>query len=197
MTVAEDATVPVTVSEDATVRETAAEDATVPVTAAEDAIGRETAAEDAIVPVTAADDTMVRAELQDRSFRQFEPHVDGDPRRGVIVSFFGPLSLWAQYAEGRYALNEWEITSREYRIEKHGDTSEVTLYFVDPRSSQGLPTKCDNCIDTAGVSISIRNYEDRGSADIKINDPDNVLPSPFPVFDSWTEFREDEIVDGG
>ena len=134
------------------------------------------------MPVTAADDTMVRAELQDRSFRQFEPHVDGDPRRGVIVSFFGPLSLWAQYAEGRYALNEWEITSREYRIEKHGDTSEVTLYFVDPRSSQGLPTKCDNCIDTAGVSISIRNYEDRGSADIKINDPDNVLPSPFPVF---------------
>ena len=208
MTVAEDATVPVTVAEDATVRETAAEDAigretvaedaTEPVTAAEDAIGRETAAEDAIVPVTAAHDTMVvRAELQDRSFRQFEPHVDGDPRRGVIVSFFDPLSLWAQYAEGRYALNEWEITSREYRIEKHGDTSEVTLYFVDPRSSQGLPTKCDNCIDTAGVSISIRNYEDRGSADIKINDPDNVLPSPFPVFDSWTEFREDEIVDGG
>ena len=188
---------PLTAAEDATVRETAAEDATVPVTAAEDAIGRETAAEDAIVPVTAADDTMVRAELQDRSFRQFEPHVDGDPRRGVIVSFFGPLSLWAQYAEGRYALNEWEITSREYRIEKHGDTSEVTLYFVDPRSSQGLPTKCDNCIDTAGVSISIRNYEDRGSADIKINDPDNILPSPFPVFDSWTEFREDEIVDGG
>ena len=187
LTAAEDATVPVTVAEDATVRETVAEDATVPVTAAEDAI----------VPVTAADDTMVRAELQDRSFRQFEPHVDGDPRRGVIVSFFGPLSLWAQYAEGRYALNEWEITSREYRIEKHGDTSEVTLYFVDPRSSQGLPTKCDNCIDTAGVSISIRNYEDRGSADIKINDPDNVLPSPFPVFDSWTEFREDEIVDGG
>ena len=202
LTAAEDATVPVTVAEDATVRVTAAEDATVPVTAAEDAIGpppttAETAAEDAIVPVTAADDTMVRAELQDRSFRQFEPHVDGDPRRGVIVSFFGPLSLWAQYAEGRYALNEWEITSREYRIEKHGDTSEVTLYFVDPRSSQGLPTKCDNCIDTAGVSISIRNYEDRGSADIKINDPDNVLPSPFPVFDSWTEFREDEIVDGG
>ena len=111
-------------------------------------------------PLTAAEDAMVRAELQDRSFRQFEPHVDGDPRRGVIVSFFGPLSLWAQYSEGRYALNEWEITAREYRIEKHGDTSEVTLYFVEPRSTQGLPTLCDNCIDTAGVSISVRNYED-------------------------------------
>ena len=144
-----------------------------------------------------SDNTEVRAELQDRSFRQFEPHVDGDPRRGVIVSFFGPLSLWAQYAEGRYALNEWEITSREYRIEKHGDTSEVTVYFEDPRSTQNLPTQCDNCIDTAGISISIRDYDDRGSADFKINDPNNVLPSPFPVFDSWTEFREDEYVNGG
>ena len=148
-------------------------------------------------PLTAAEDAMVRAALQDRSFRQFEPHVDGDPRRGVIVSFFGPLSLWAQYSEGRYALNEWEITAREYRIEKHGDTSEVTLYFVEPRSTQGLPTQCDNCIDTAGVSISVRNYADSGSADIKINDPGNVLPSPFPVSDSWTEFREDEYVNGG
>ena len=104
-------------------------------------------------PLTAAEDAMVRDELQDRSFRQFEPHVDGDPRRGVIVSFFGPLSLWAQYSEGRYALNEWEITARAYRIEKHGDTSEVTLYFEEPQSTQNLPTQCGNCIDTAGVSI--------------------------------------------
>ena len=176
---------------------TAAEDATVPVTVAEDATVPVTVAEDATVPVTAADDTMVRAALQDRSFRQFEPHVDGDPRRGVIVSFFGPLSLWAQYAEGRYALNEWEITARAYRIEKHGDSSEVTLHFVEPQSTQGLPTQCDNCIDTAGVSISVRNYADKGSADIKINDPNNVLPSPFPVFGSWAKFREDEYVNGG
>ena len=28
-------------------------------------------------PLTVAEDAMVRAELQDRSFRQFEPHVDG------------------------------------------------------------------------------------------------------------------------
>ena len=144
-----------------------------------------------------ADNAEVRAALQDRSFRQFEPHVDGDPRRGVIVSFFGPLSLWAQYAEGRHALNEWEITAREYRIEKHGDTSEVTVYFEAPRSTQNLPTQCANCIDTAGISISIRDYADRGSADFKINDPNNVLPSPFPVFESWTEFREDEYVNGG
>ena len=148
-------------------------------------------------PVTDDEDAEVLAELQDRSFRQFEPHVDGDPRRGIIVSFFGPLSLWAQYAEGQNALNEWEIVADEYRIDKHGDTSEVTVHFEDPRSTQNLPTQCDNCIDTAGISISIRDYADRGSARFKINDPDNVLPSPFPVFESWTKFGEDEYVNGG
>ena len=88
-------------------------------------------------------------------------------------------------------------TAREYRIEKHGDTSEVTLYFVDPRSTQSLPTQCEDCIDTAGISISIRDYDDKGSSDFKINDPNNVLPSPFPVFESWTEFGEDEYFNGG
>ena len=29
----------------------------------------------------------------------------------------------------------------------------------------------------------------------KLNDPDKRLPSPFPVFKSWTKFREDEYFD--
>ena len=51
-------------------------------------------------PMTASEVDSVKAELADRLFRQFEPHVDGDPRKGVILDFFGPLSLWAQYSEG-------------------------------------------------------------------------------------------------
>ena len=27
---------------------------------------------------------------------------------------------------------------------------------------------------------------------VKINDPEDNLPSPFPVFNSWTKFQEDE-----
>ncbi len=34
-------------------------------------------------PLTALEVAAVKAELADRSFRQFEPHVDGDPREGV------------------------------------------------------------------------------------------------------------------
>ena len=86
----------------------------------------------------------MKAELQDRSFRQFEPSVDAaSPRKGVILSFFGPLTIWAQYAEGNHALNEWEIAADDYRVEEHGG-SEITLHLDAPRSAQALPTwRCD------------------------------------------------------
>ncbi len=148
-------------------------------------------------PVTAPEDARVRDALQDRSWRQFDPDRDGDPRKGVIVDFFGPVTLWAQYAEGDHAIDEWEIVADDYRIEKHGDTSEVTIRFVEPRTSRNLPAKCTNCINVQGVTISIRDYEGRGSAEFKINDPHDVLPSPFPLFGSWTRFSEDEYVNGG
>ena len=135
----------------------------------------------------------VKAELQDRSFRQFEPSVDASPRKGVILSFFGPLTIWAQYAEGNHALNEWEIAADDYRVEEHGG-SEITLHLDAPRSAQALPTRCDGCIPTDGVSLSIRNVFDGEGIEFRLNDPNGVLPPPFPVFESWTRFREDEIV---
>lgn len=144
-------------------------------------------------PTTEAGEERVKVELADRSFRQFVPSKDADPRRGVIISFFGPITIWAQYAEGGHALNEWEIAADDYRVEQHGSLSELTLHLVEPRSSQGLPTRCDGCIPTDGVSLSIRNVFDSERTEFRLNDPNGVLPRPFPVFDSWTRFREDEI----
>ena len=131
-------------------------------------------------------------ELADRSFRQFEPHVDGDPRKGVILDFFGPLSLWAQYARGGHAVNEWEIVADDYRVERAGSGQMVTLYPVAPRTLQRLPTECSACIDVTGVSVSVRNVFDPDRIVFRLNDPDGVLPLPFPAFAQWTEFREDE-----
>jgi hypothetical protein len=148
-------------------------------------------------PVTDSEDVLVRSELEDRSFRQFEPNVDGDPRKGVIIDFTERFSLWGQYSEGDNAVNEWEITSDDYRIEKHGAISEVTVYFVEPQSMQVLPTMCTNCIETAGVSISIRSVLSSTNIEFKINDPDGVLPSPFPLFNSWSKFQEDELQNSG
>ena len=142
-------------------------------------------------PVPESEAAEIRAALADRSFRQFDPGVDASPRKGVILDFYNGLELWAQYAEGNDAIDEWEITSSEYRIERSG--SELRLHFTNPTSRRILPAPCDDCIPVAGISISVRDVFDEGAIRFKVNDPDGRLPSPFPVFTSWTRFREDEI----
>ena len=102
----------------------------------------------------------IKAALNDRSFRQFEPDIDASPRKGVILDFFNGISLWAQYSEGNYAINEWEVRADDYRIEQAGDGSEIRIYFIEPSSTRILPNRCENCIETAGISISIRNVFD-------------------------------------
>ena len=146
-------------------------------------------------PASQVEEDRVKAALNDRSFRQFEPSVNASPRKGVILDFFGGVSLWAQYAEGEYAVNEWEISASDYSVEKHGDVSEITIHPIDPRAVQGLPTECDDCIEPAGVSISIRNVLEEEGISFKLNFPAGTLPPPLPVFDSWTEFEEDEYME--
>ncbi len=149
-------------------------------------------------PVDSAEEEKVKSELHDRSFRQFDPEKDASKRKAVIIDFFNDtegniIRLWAQYAEGDYALKEWEIFAKDYSVEKGG--SEYRLYFEKPNSYQNLPSKCNDCIETKGVSISIRNLYDEKKIQFKINDENKSLPSPFPVFKSWTKFNEDEYFD--
>ncbi len=141
-------------------------------------------------PISSEEEQQIKAELNDRSFRQFDPSKDADKRKGVIIDFFDGVSLWAQYAEGMYALNEWEISADDYRIEKAG--SEYRLYFQTPHSTQTLPTQCENCIETAGISISIQNLFDSEKIRFKLNINNDNFPRPFPIFESWTKFNEDE-----
>ncbi|WP_419165155.1 hypothetical protein [Candidatus Palauibacter sp.] len=42
---------------------------------------------------------------------------------------------------------------------------------------------------------AVRDVFDEEWIRFRVNDPDGALPSPFPVFTSWTRFREDEIFD--
>lgn len=141
-------------------------------------------------PLPAAEEVRLKEELHNRSFRQFEPSRDSDPRKGVIIEFFDGIALWAQYAEGEYAKKEWEISSRNYRILKDSN-SEYEFVFVEPQTRQQIPTECENCIDVSGVTVSVRGLE-KGEVSFKVNDPKGVLPLPFPVFNNWTKFQEDE-----
>lgn len=144
-------------------------------------------------PLPVAEEARLKEELHDRSFRQFDPSRNADMRRAVIVEFFDGITLWAQYAEGEYAEKEWEMSSEDYRILK-GSGSEYEIVFVAPRTRQQIPTECENCIDVSGVSVSVRGPEG-GEVWFKINDPEGILPLPFPVFNGWTKFREDEYFD--
>ena len=144
-------------------------------------------------PVSMQEEEQVKAALKGRSFRQFDPSKDARKRKGVILDFFSGVSLWAQYAEGNTALSEWEILADDYRLEKAG--SEYRIYFDVPRSVQILPTQCDNCIETSGVSISVRNLFDSKRIRFKLNIDNDNFPRPFPIFESWTKFSEDEYFD--
>jgi hypothetical protein len=147
-------------------------------------------------PVSEGEEKKIKMALEDRSFRQFDPDdIDASPRKAVILDFFNGIELWAQYAEGDRAINEWEVFAADYRVEKAENGSEIKIYFVEPSSMRTLPDPCADCIETSGVSISIRDVFDSEKISFKLNDPDKRLPSPFPVFKSWTRFREDEYFD--
>ena len=142
-------------------------------------------------PISSEEEQKIKAELDDRSFRQFDPSKDAEKRKTVILDFFNGVSLWAQYAEGMYAIYEWEVSSEDYRIEKAG--SEYRIYFEAPRSQQILPAECENCVETRGISISIQNPFDSEKIRFKLNIGNDNFPPPFPVFESWTKFNEDEV----
>ena len=144
-------------------------------------------------PVSETEEKKIKTALKDRSFRQFDPDdIDASPRKAVILDFFDGIELWVQYSEDQYAINEWKIFAEDYRIEKAENGSEIKIYFNEPSSMRTLPDPCEDCIETSGISISIRDAFDSEDISFKLNDPDKRLPSPFPVFKSWTRFREDE-----
>ena len=147
-------------------------------------------------PVSETEEEKIKMALKDRSFRQFDPDdIDASPRKAVVLDFFDGIELWAQYAEGDHAINEWKVFAADYRVEKAENGSEIKIYFNEPISERILPTQCKNCIETLRISISIRDVFDGERISFKLNDPDKNLPSPFPVFKSWTKFREDEYFD--
>ena len=110
-------------------------------------------------------------------FNQFDPDdIDASPRKAVILDFFDGIRLWAQYAEGNYTINEWEIIAGDYRIEKAENDSEFKIYFIESRSERILPTQCENCIEISGNSISVRDVFNSEKISFKLNDPDKSLP---------------------
>ena len=155
-------------------------------------------------PVAGEGEERIKDALADRSFRQFVPSRDASPRKAVVLDFFDGIRIWAQYSKKGHVVNGWEIAAQDYRLLKIGNNhrigrggydSEFMIYFDNPRSTQQFPTKCENCIEVSEFSISIRDPLDINKISFKLNNSISKLPLPFPVFESWTKFEEDEYFD--
>lgn len=151
-----------------------------------------------VLPAIEREAQRVKSELANRSFRRFHPSRDAPERKAVIIDFFASenqvIGLWAQYGLNDAALAEWEVSAGDYSVEKSG--SEYTLVPIDPSSSRSLPAPCENCIPVSGLSISVRNLFNGGNIQFKLNNAGNRLPLPFPIFDEWSTWSEDEYFDG-
>lgn len=151
-----------------------------------------------VQPVIDQDEQRVKSELRGRSFRKFEPSRDAPERKSVVLDFFESddqaMGLSAQYSLNGIALTEWEVSAGDYSVEKSG--SEYRLVPIEPTSARSLPTPCENCIPVSGLSVSVRNLFDGGNIQFKLNNARSRLPPPFPVFEGWSTWMEDEYFDG-
>lgn len=135
--------------------------------------------------------------MNNRSFRQFSPGVDASPRKGVVISFFSredsKLSLWAQFAEGNVAVSEWEIKATDYEVSKDRDSEVYKFEFKGITTERILPDKCVDCIAVDTISLLVQNPFDAEQMLFRI-ETNADLPSPYPIFTSWTKFSEDLIL---
>lgn len=62
---------------------------------------------------------------------------------------------------------------------------------------QALPEPCADHIPTAVLSLCFRNLVDSEGTSFGLNEIEDGLPPPFPVFASWTRISEDQRVNEG
>ena len=149
--------------------------------------------------VSLQDAAQLTAHLEGRVFWQFDGSKDAEHRKGIELDFHEGLSMRALYSRNGDLVDDWRVFDRYYWIEKaHGQP----IYRFDFRGARTvrrtLPRECEgeDCIDTSGLIIMVRDYGKKDEIQFSLADSlagaEGQLPSPFPVFRSWTRFVEDD-----
>ena len=77
--------------------------------------------------VSSEEEQEIKSELDDRSFRQFDPSKDAEKRKAVIIDFFNGISLWHNMPKVCMRLMSGRFQRTIIKFEKAG--SEYRIYF--------------------------------------------------------------------
>ena len=115
-----------------------------------------------LLPVDSDEAQLVKAELEDRSFRQFDPSKDANKRKAVILDFFDGVRLWAQYAEGNTALSEGRFFRTIIALRNQDRNIEFILMrrvrYKYSRRSVIIVLKLQGSPFRSGISLITRKY---------------------------------------
>lgn len=141
--------------------------------------------------VSPQDASRVKAHLDGRVFRQSDPSQNAETRKSIVVDFTDGLSLRAQYTEGGNTVDDWSVRQDFYWLEKAHGEPVYRFDWRNPIVRRLLPKECEDCIDTSGLTVLVRDYFKKDEILFALWDSAGQVPSPLPVFESWTRFVED------
>ncbi|MDE2762251.1 MAG: hypothetical protein OXQ94_00265 [Gemmatimonadota bacterium] len=142
--------------------------------------------------VSLTDAAHVTAHMEGRVFWEFDGSRDAEHRKGIELDFYDGLSLRALYYRNGDLVDDWKVFHDYYWIEKAHGLPIYRFDFRNPTVQRTLPRECEDCIDTSGLIILVRDYGKKDEIQFSLVDSAGHLPSPFPVFRSWTRFVEDD-----
>jgi len=141
--------------------------------------------------VSPEDAARVTSHLSGRVFRQSDPSRNAETRRSIVIDFNDGLSLRAQYTEGGTTVDDWRVWQDFYWMEKAHGEPVYRFDWRNPNVQRTLPKECEDCIDTSGLIVLVRDYFKKDEILFALWDSAGHMPSPFPVFEDWTRFVED------
>jgi len=141
--------------------------------------------------VSPQDAARIRAYLDGRVFRQSDPSRNAETRKSIVIDFNHGLTMRGQYIKGGNIIDDWSVRQDVYWMEKAHGEPVYRFEWRSPTVRRLLPEECEDCIDTSGLTILVRDYHKRDGILFALWDSAGLVPSPLPVFDGWTRFAED------
>ena len=143
-----------------------------------------------------AEQAKVLKMLKGRSFDKLVPGIDADPRSIVRFRFHGTPSVYAQRAEKGRATSEWELSSDDLEVIQLEQAGVGEWYQITMKTPKARMIIGDAKIDVKSFVFHIKPAKRGGATMIRLA-RNKGLPTPMPMCQEWTKFRENIILNGG